>query len=130
MRLRPGESRILANYEPGFACMLILAHELGHAYHDFNLIDCTALQSRVPETLAETASIFCETIVRQAALRHADTQEQIAILDLTLQSSAQRVISTSSRFLFEQRLFEQRQRRSSGGQAWRLFAPTSIALSA
>jgi oligoendopeptidase F len=110
-RLRRGESRILANYEPSFVGLNILAHELGHAYHELNLIDRTALQSRVPETLAETASIFCETIIAQAALRHADRQEQIAILNTSLQSSAQRVISVTSRFLFEQRIFEQRQQR-------------------
>lgn len=111
MRLRPGESRILSNYEPSFVGVTILAHELGHAYHDFNLLGRTALQSRVPETLAETASIFCETLIRQAALHHADTGEQMALLDASLQSSAQRVVSMLSNFLFEQRVFEQRQQR-------------------
>ena len=43
-----------------------LAHELGHAYHNTQLADRTALQRQTPMALAETASIFCETILVQA----------------------------------------------------------------
>jgi pepF/M3 family oligoendopeptidase len=102
-RLRRGESRISLNYTPDFVSMSILAHELGHAYHNFNLINRTALQSHLAETLAETASIFCATIIRQAALQQAEPGEQSAILDASLQGSAQLVVSVTSRFLFEQR---------------------------
>ncbi|MCG8351308.1 MAG: M3 family metallopeptidase [Chloroflexales bacterium] len=101
----------LLNYRPDFVSMSILAHELGHAYHNFNLINRTALQSHLAETLSETASIFCETIIRQAALQQAEPGEQSAILDASLQGAAQLGISMTSRFLFEQRVFEQRQQR-------------------
>jgi oligoendopeptidase F len=62
-------------------------------------------------TLAETASIFCETIIRHAAMQKADQQERISILDATLQSSCQVVVDITSRFLFEQRVFEKRNQR-------------------
>jgi oligoendopeptidase F len=62
-------------------------------------------------TLAETASIFCETIIRHAALKGADEKEQIAILEADLQGSAQVVVDITSRFLFESRLFEGRRSR-------------------
>jgi oligoendopeptidase F len=62
-------------------------------------------------TLAETASIFCETIVRNAALKHADADEQLSILEASLQDSTQVVVDITSRFLFESRVFEMRKQR-------------------
>ena len=91
--------------------MSCLAHELGHGYHNLNLAQRTMLQRDTPMTLAETASIFCETIVREAALRKADKQEQIMILEASLQGSCQVVVDITSRFLFEQRVFEARKQR-------------------
>jgi pepF/M3 family oligoendopeptidase len=111
MGVRNDESRILTNYKPAFGGMSTLAHELGHGYHNFNLAQRTPLQRSTPMTMAETASIFCETIIRQAALKDADPQEQIAILDASLQGACQVVVDISSRFLFEQRVFETRQGR-------------------
>jgi oligoendopeptidase F len=69
------------------------------------------LQRSTPMALAETASIFCETIIRNAALQKAGQQEQIAILEASLQGSCQVVVDITSRFLFEQRLFERRRQR-------------------
>jgi oligoendopeptidase F len=111
MYLRNEESRVLANYEQSFNSVSTLAHELGHAYHNLNLAIRTPLQRSTPMTLAETASIFCETIVVQAALRTASPEDQIAILEASLQNACQVVVDISSRFLFEQHVFEQRQRR-------------------
>jgi oligoendopeptidase F len=64
------ESRILSNFDGSFDQVSTLAHELGHAFHN----DCiwqagkTPLQQITPMTLAETASIMCETIVTEAVL--------------------------------------------------------------
>jgi oligoendopeptidase F len=111
MRLRRDESRILVNYKPAFGAVSTLAHELGHAYHNRCLAERTYLQRQTPMTLAETASIFCETIIRQAALQQADPQERLAILEASLQGMTQVVVDITSRYLFEKRLFEQRQER-------------------
>ncbi len=111
MWLRKDESRILVNYRPAFGHVRVLAHELGHAYHNFHLAGRTMLQRATPMTLAETASIFCETIVREAALREASPQEQLVILESSLQSACQVVVDITSRFLFEQGLFEGRRQR-------------------
>lgn len=111
MSLRKDESRVFANYKPAFGGVSTLAHELGHAYHNLNLAKRTMLQRSTPMTLAETASIFCETIIRQAALASAEPQEQIAILEASLQGSCQVVVDITSRFLFEQRVFETRRQR-------------------
>ncbi len=111
MWLRRDESRILANYKPTFGGVRTLAHELGHGYHNLNLAGRTMLQRATPMILAETASIFCETIVRDAALREADRAEQLEILEGSLQGACQVVVDITSRFLFEQAVFEQRRRR-------------------
>ena len=111
MRLRAGESRILSNYQPGFKSVLTLAHELGHGYHNLNLAQHPNLNRDTPSTLAETASIFCETIVRHAVMQHAGPQEQIEILEGALMSACQVVVDITSRFLFEQRVFDGRKRR-------------------
>lgn len=111
MWLRGGESRILSNFKPAYGGMGTLAHELGHAYHNLVRAECTYLQRQTPMTLAETASIFCETLVREAALRQSTPQEQRVILEASLQSACQQVVDITSRFLFEQAVFEQRQQR-------------------
>lgn len=108
MGIRPGESRILTNYKRSFGGVSTLAHELGHAYHNLNLGERTALQRSTPMTLAETASIFCETIVVQAALAQAGRSEQISILEASLQDSTQVVVDITSRFIFEREVLKRR----------------------
>jgi len=109
--LQGDESRVFANFKPAFSGVSTLAHELGHGYHNLNLAQRTALQRSLPMTLAETASIFCETIITRAALQDAGKQEQIAILEESIQGAYQVVVDITSRFLFEQRVFERREKR-------------------
>ena len=111
MRIRDGESRILANYRPSFDGLNTLAHELGHAYHNLNFKGVPPLLRENPMTLAETASTFCETIVKEAALAVADDVEQLAILDAALQGATAVVVDITSRFRFEERVFARRRER-------------------
>lgn len=109
--IRPGESRILMNYDGSFNSVSTLAHELGHAYHNLTLKDCTPLQALLPSTLAETASIFCETLAFDAALRETTGAERLGLLDVSLQHDFQVVVDIHSRFLFEQSVFARRSAR-------------------
>lgn len=111
MRLRGEESRILTNYEAGFAGVSTLAHELGHAYHNLCLAVRTPLQRETPMTLAETASTFCQKIVENAALKTAVPQDQLIIIDGVLEYAARVVLGASSNFMFEEKLFEKRKER-------------------
>ena len=111
MRLRGEESRILSNYKPAYSGVGTLAHELGHAYHNLVTAQRAPLQRRTPMTLAETASIFCETLIQEAAIEEATEAERLAILEASLQDATQVVVDISSRFLFEQRVFEARRER-------------------
>jgi oligoendopeptidase F len=101
MGVKRDVSRVLLNYEPSFNSVSTLAHELGHAYHNVNLAGRTALQRDTPMALAETASIFCQTIVTNAALAGASGPEKLSILEGDLQNSCQVVVDIHSRFLFE-----------------------------
>ncbi|MFN3369434.1 MAG: M3 family metallopeptidase, partial [Thermus sp.] len=103
-----GKSLILANYEESFESVSTLAHELGHAYHNFALARVPASLREVPMTLAETASIMNETLVVEAALKEASPEEGLLILDTYLQGAAQVVVDIHSRFLFESWVFERR----------------------
>lgn len=111
MWLRNDESRILTNYKPAYSGMSTLAHELGHAYHNLARAGRTYIQRQTPMTLAETASNFCEILVREAALKSLPAQEQIAIIEATLQDATQVIVDINSRFRFEQELFARRERR-------------------
>src|SRR5439155_3842456 len=101
-----GESRIMMNFDHAFDSVSTLAHELGHGYHNLNLKDRKPLQRGTPSTLAETASIFCETIAFEAAMKGAPPAEKLALLDSTLQRDLLVVVDIHSRFLFEKAVFE------------------------
>ena len=107
------ESRIMHNFGSGLDDVFTAAHELGHAYHNLCIFDAgrTPLQNDSPMTLAETASIFCETVVTNALLNRADEAEKLAILEQDLLSSTQLVVDIDSRFRFEQAVFEKRRER-------------------
>ncbi|MEO2003251.1 MAG: M3 family oligoendopeptidase, partial [Candidatus Poribacteria bacterium] len=111
MRLRDDESRILTNFKPSFSGVRTLAHELGHAYHNQRLAIRTPLQRSTPMVLAETASTFCETIVREASLKTASEAEALAIVENSVESACQVVVDITCRFLFEQETFERRRDR-------------------
>ncbi len=111
MPLRPGESRVLLNYDGSFNSVSTLAHELGHAYHNLNLEPRPPLQSDTPSTLAETASIFCETLSFEAALLQATGAERVGLLEASLQRDLLVVVDIHSRFLFERAVFERRAQR-------------------
>ncbi len=103
-----GESRIMSNFDASFSNMTTLAHELGHGYHGFNLKDESILNSGYPMPIAETASIFCETIVVNAALKDMDEKEAVTILEQSISDACQVIVDIYSRYLFETRLFETR----------------------
>ncbi len=104
-----GESRVMANFDGSFSNMTTLAHELGHGYHGFMLKEESILNSNYPMPIAETASIFCETIVVNAALKEMDDKEAVTILEQSIQDATQVIVDIYSRYLFETKLFEIRE---------------------
>jgi pepF/M3 family oligoendopeptidase len=106
------ESRILSNYDGSFDGVSTLAHELGHAFHNYCAYGAgkTELQQNTPMTLAETASIMCETIITEAVLATTtDKQEELAVLEAQLQNAGQVIVDIYSRYLFEKEVLERRE---------------------
>ena len=102
------ESRILANFGGAFDDVITIAHELGHAFHNTRLFELSELNSFYPMPIAETASTFCESIVVNEALKSADDNEKINILENDIMGLTQCVVDIYSRFLFEDSVFNKR----------------------
>ena len=105
------ESRVLCNFDGNLDQVSTIAHELGHAFHN----ECaykankTEIQQDTPMTLAETASIMCETIIMEAIYDSTtNPEEKLAILDTMLTNNAQVIVDIYSRYLFEKEVFERR----------------------
>ena len=103
------ESRILANFDGSFDQLSTVAHELGHGFHNHCQKGLPSLRRGSPMTLAETASIFCQTIVFNAALDTAPKEAQVAILDNQLMDASAVIVDIYSRFLFESEVMKRRE---------------------
>lgn len=107
---KKAESRIYMTYGDTLDNALTLAHELGHAYHNQVLFrEESPSKHRITSALAETASTFCEAIVRDHAIGVATEREQkIAMLDQQLQDAVVFMMNIPTRYHFERRLYELR----------------------
>ncbi|HEY7625762.1 MAG TPA: M3 family metallopeptidase, partial [Ilumatobacteraceae bacterium] len=107
-------SLVFLNWSGSVDSAQTTAHELGHAYHNTQLTQRTPLQRQLPMALAETASIFCETLVVEEGLQRLDGADRLALLDVNLIRALQVVVDIRSRFVFESEVFARRQRRTLG----------------
>jgi pepF/M3 family oligoendopeptidase len=104
------QSRIMTNFTGSLSDVLTLAHELGHGYHGEVISSNQPLHWSYPMPLAETASIFCETIVNNHLLSGlTNPKERLSVLENSLQGDTQVIIDILSRFIFETHLFEKSQ---------------------
>lgn len=95
--------------------VLTLAHELGHAFHNWVMRDMPLCKTKYPMTLAETASIFAENAVRDALLAKAKTKEdKIEMLWEELSSALALTINIPVRYEFEKSFYEQRSTQELG----------------
>ncbi len=102
------ESRVLVNFDGYFSDVMTLAHELGHAYHNWVLKDLPSILQNPPMPLAETASIFGETLVIEGALQKLSAQDRLLVLEESLQGHSQIIVDILSRYYFEDALFTRR----------------------
>ena len=106
-----GESRIFMTHGGTFRSTVTLAHELGHAYHNWVMRDLPYSQRAITSTLAETASVFAESLVRDAALKAADTrQSRLAMLDARLMAGVSFLMNIPARYEFERALYPLRRK--------------------
>lgn len=101
-------SRVLSNFDYTYESVSTLAHELGHAYHDYVVRNLPPLLSEYPMTLAETASIFGETVVFTEVLKTLDDDEKLPVIEQFVSSACQTCLDILSRFYFERSCFKRR----------------------
>ena len=89
--------------------VLTLAHELGHAFHSWVMRDLPFSQSEYPMTLAETASIFAESVVRDELLAAAESSyERRLMLFEEMSSALGFLVNIPVRYEFERDFYQQR----------------------
>jgi pepF/M3 family oligoendopeptidase len=104
-----GEIRVLCNFDGSFDSVFTVAHELGHGWHHEVLKGLNRFRTAYPMTLAETASIFAETIVFEGALGAAGDEDRLSLIEGNLKDCCQVIVDILSRFYFETALFKRRE---------------------
>jgi pepF/M3 family oligoendopeptidase len=102
------QSFVLTNFTGSFSNVVTLAHELGHAYHGEQIFKEKGFNSSYTMPVAETASTFCETIIKNAAINEAQKEEKIFLLEQSIKGSTQVIVDIYSRYLFEKNVFDTR----------------------
>jgi oligoendopeptidase F len=104
------EPRVFITYAGTMDNVITLAHELGHAWHNWLIRDLPMSQRSYPMTLAETASIFAETLVRSALYEQArSAEERLAIAWADADGAATFLVNIPARFDFERALVAERE---------------------
>ena len=109
-RFRKSRSpRVYMTYTGGASDVITLAHELGHAFHAWVMRELPDCQHGYGMSIAETASTFGETVVRNALLERAETPA--AELDIVWQEAEALIafiLNIPTRFEFERNFYEAR----------------------
>ena len=101
-------SLVMTNFQGSFSDVSTLAHELGHGWHNRCMAGLPYMMTDEPMPLAETASIFNETMLSWQALKSCSPEERLYLLENGLMESTQTVVDIYSRFLFEQEVIDTR----------------------
>ena len=98
---------ILQSFTGTLTDVFTLAHELGHATHDWYASrNQTLLNMNVPSTVAETASIFGELLVTDLLLEEAKSNsERKALLCMILDEAGMTTFQVTARVWFEQAIY-------------------------
>ncbi len=98
---------ILQSFNGTLSDVFTLAHELGHATHDWYMSRSqTLLNTNVPSVVAETASIFGELLLTDLMLDRAKSdEERKAVLCLVLDEAGMTAFQVTARVWFEQALY-------------------------
>jgi len=104
------ESRIFMTYRDSYPDVATLAHEFGHAYHNYLLQDEPYLNQIKGTSIAETASTFMENLVLDAAIKETTEREEVlALLEVKIREGLKYASIVPGMFRFEQRFYAERQ---------------------
>ncbi|GAA0396265.1 M3 family oligoendopeptidase [Paenibacillus motobuensis] len=103
------QTRIFMTFGGNYSNVSTLAHELGHAYHQYLMEELPQFNQDYAMNVAETASTFAEMILADALLKNAGSEEEkLALLAEKVQNSVSFFMNIHARFLFETRFYEKR----------------------
>ncbi|MBE5106771.1 oligoendopeptidase F [Bacillus thuringiensis] len=104
------ESRIFMRYDGSIDSIRVLAHELGHAWHFYNMSfeqSTSFLDDYLPMSTAESASIFFETVLLNYLIQ---TNECIdmkkSLLSWKIRNTFNYVMAIRASFQFEENFYE------------------------
>ena len=99
---------VLDNFNGTLSDVFTLAHELGHATHDYYMSrNQTLMNTSVPSTVAETASIFGELLLTDLLFSETKSEKnQKAILCQVLDEAGMTTFQVTARVWFEQALYK------------------------
>jgi oligoendopeptidase F len=104
--------RVYMTYSGGSSDIITLAHELGHALHSWVMRDLPESQRSYGMSLAETASTFGETLVRDALSGSATSrQDRLDMAWEEMSALVSFILNIPTRFEFEQKFYEARAER-------------------
>jgi oligoendopeptidase F len=106
------QSRVFMTYSESSNSVYTLAHELGHAYHNYLMRDIPYFNQQYSPIVGETASTFAELLISDAFMKTGlHEKEKMALLDKKIERCITYFMNVRSRFLFEERFYG---RRSNG----------------
>lgn len=101
--------RVYMTYMNGMRDAKVLAHELGHALHEYVMRDLPRAQTNYPMCVAETASNFAEmTVSDYIARESSNPREILAGAWQAVQDGATYTLNIPARFEFEREFYRQR----------------------
>ncbi len=105
------ESRVFMTYEGTVGDVRTLAHEIGHAFHNWVMRDMRPYSRSYPMTLAESASTFAEMILCEGVLNgDLSDQQKAAMLNMEVSQALSMLLDIPVRFEFEKAFYEERQK--------------------
>ncbi|HEF5235741.1 TPA: oligoendopeptidase F [Bacillus cereus] len=104
------ESRISMRYDGSIDSVRILAHELGHAWHFYNMSfeqSASFLDDYLPMSTAESASIFFETLLINYLIQATDSIDiKKSLLSWKIRNCFNYVMAIRASFEFEKNFYE------------------------
>jgi oligoendopeptidase F len=108
--LKTREPRVFLTYNGSFSSVKTLAHELGHAFHSWTMRDLPYAELGYPMTLAETASVFCESILTEFLAKRAQAGEEQELIRWTYVGLAEVfLLNIPARYDFECSMYKRRE---------------------
>ncbi|HDR6313009.1 TPA: oligoendopeptidase F [Bacillus cereus] len=104
------ESRISMRYDGSIDSVRVLAHELGHAWHFYNMSfeqSTSFLDDYLPMSTAESASIFFEMVLLNYLIQTTDSIEmKKSLLNWKIRNGFNYVMAIRASFEFEKNFYE------------------------